>query len=125
MEDWRRNLIEDDEERLLGLLRSAHRVAVLGIKTEVVRKATKGSNQATLVPAAALVYEADGSVWVYTIGDTTNAAETVTFLRVAVTVTRIDGDSAELQSGPPAGAPVVTVGGAELLGTEYNISGEE
>src|SRR5437867_10871457 len=34
MEDWRRNLIEDDEERLLGLLRSAHRVAVLGIKTE-------------------------------------------------------------------------------------------
>jgi hypothetical protein len=96
---------------------------LLGIKTEVVRKATKGSNQATLVPAAALVYEADGSVWVYTIGDTTNAAETVTFLRVAVTVTRIDGDSAELQSGPPAGAPVVTVGGAELLGTEYGVEG--
>src|SRR5881409_2642834 len=37
MEDWRRNLIEDDEERLLGLLRSAHRVAVLGIKTEAAR----------------------------------------------------------------------------------------
>jgi predicted CoA-binding protein len=34
MGDWRRNLIEDDEERLLDLLRSAHRVAVLGIKTE-------------------------------------------------------------------------------------------
>src|SRR5437870_12526866 len=37
MEDWRRNLIEDDEERLLGLLRSAHRVALLGIKTEAAR----------------------------------------------------------------------------------------
>src|SRR5207237_952077 len=37
MEDWRRNLIEDDEERLLGLLRSAHRIAVLGIKTEAAR----------------------------------------------------------------------------------------
>ena len=37
MEDWRRNLIEDDEERLLGLLRSARRVAVLGIKTEAAR----------------------------------------------------------------------------------------
>jgi len=37
MEDWRRNLIEDDEDRLLELLRSARRVAVLGIKTEAAR----------------------------------------------------------------------------------------
>ena len=37
MEDWRRNLIEDDEQRLLDLLRSARRVAVLGIKTEAAR----------------------------------------------------------------------------------------
>ena len=37
MEDWRRNLIEDDEGRLLELLRSARRVAVLGIKTEAAR----------------------------------------------------------------------------------------
>jgi len=37
MEDWRRNLIEDDEQRLVGLLRSARRVAVLGIKTEAAR----------------------------------------------------------------------------------------
>jgi predicted CoA-binding protein len=37
MEEWRRNLIEDDEARLLELLRSARRIAVLGIKTEVAR----------------------------------------------------------------------------------------
>jgi predicted CoA-binding protein len=37
MEDWRRNLIEDDEARLVELLRSAKRVAVLGIKTEAAR----------------------------------------------------------------------------------------
>src|SRR3982751_4625686 len=37
MEDWRRNLIEDDELRLLDLLRSARRVAVLGMKTEAAR----------------------------------------------------------------------------------------
>ena len=36
-DDWQRNLIGDDEERLLDLLRSARRVAVLGIKTESVR----------------------------------------------------------------------------------------
>jgi uncharacterized protein len=37
MDDWRRNLIEDDEEQLTKLLRSARRVAVLGIKTEAAR----------------------------------------------------------------------------------------
>src|SRR5262245_14445921 len=37
MDDWRHNLIEDDEERLLDLLRSARRVAVLGIKTEAAQ----------------------------------------------------------------------------------------
>jgi len=37
MDDWRRNLIEDDEEQLAKLLRSARRVAVLGIKTEAAR----------------------------------------------------------------------------------------
>src|SRR5258708_8922547 len=34
MEGWSRILIADDEDRLLDLLRSARRVAVLGIKTE-------------------------------------------------------------------------------------------
>jgi uncharacterized protein len=34
MDEWRRNLIEDDEDRITELLRSARRVAVLGIKTE-------------------------------------------------------------------------------------------
>jgi uncharacterized protein len=36
MEEWRQNLIED-EDKLLALLRSARRVAVLGIKTEAAR----------------------------------------------------------------------------------------
>jgi predicted CoA-binding protein len=34
MDEWRRNLIEDDENRIAALLESARRVAVLGIKTE-------------------------------------------------------------------------------------------
>ncbi|HET9754115.1 MAG TPA: CoA-binding protein [Myxococcales bacterium] len=37
MEEWRQNLIEDDEEKLLSLLRSARRVAVLGIKTQAAQ----------------------------------------------------------------------------------------
>ena len=37
MDDFRRNLIEDDDAQVDKLLRSARRVAVLGIKTEAAR----------------------------------------------------------------------------------------
>src|SRR6266852_1188810 len=37
VEDWQKNLIEDDEERMLALLGETRRVAVLGIKTEAAR----------------------------------------------------------------------------------------
>jgi predicted CoA-binding protein len=47
MDEWRRNLIEDDEDRIAELLRSARRVAVLGIKTEAQR-----GQPAFYVPAA-------------------------------------------------------------------------
>ena len=53
-----------------------------------------------------------------------NTAAT-TYQRKPITVTEIDGAVAQLSAGPPAGSAVVTVGAAELLGTEYNISGEE
>ncbi len=47
MDEWRRNLIEDDENRIAELLGSARRVAVLGIKTEV-----QSGQPAYYVPAA-------------------------------------------------------------------------
>jgi predicted CoA-binding protein len=47
MDEWRRNLIEDDEQRITELLRAAKRVAVLGIKTEAQR-----GQPAFYVPAA-------------------------------------------------------------------------
>jgi uncharacterized protein len=47
MDEWRRNLIEDDEDRIEELLESARRVAVLGIKTEA-----QSGQPAFYVPAA-------------------------------------------------------------------------
>ncbi|HEX9574290.1 MAG TPA: CoA-binding protein [Myxococcales bacterium] len=47
MDEWRRNLIEDDEDRIAELLKSARRVAVLGIKTEA-----QSGQPAFYVPAA-------------------------------------------------------------------------
>ena len=47
MDAWRENLIEDDEARITALLKSARRVAVLGIKT-----AAQSGQPAYYVPAA-------------------------------------------------------------------------
>ena len=92
----------------------------LGIVTQPVRPTTTAGHAAReAIPYSAVVYDTDGSTWTYV----NTAART--YERKPITVTEIDGDVAQLSAGPPAGTPVVTVGAAELLGTEYNISGEE
>ncbi|HEV7677705.1 MAG TPA: hypothetical protein VGQ42_03970 [Candidatus Dormibacteraeota bacterium] len=70
-----------------------------------------------VIPVTALVYDKDGGTWVFL------ATQPLTFERRAVTIARVSGDRAVLSSGPAAGSRVVTVGAAELLGTEYGVSG--
>jgi hypothetical protein len=92
----------------------------LGIQTQPVAVAAAGTAGATeVIPYSAVVYDTDGSSWTYV----QTAADT--YMRQRISVTVIRGDLALLSAGPPVGAQVVTVGSAELLGTEYNISGEE
>jgi hypothetical protein len=68
-----------------------------------------------VVPHAALIYNPDGKVFVYT------RPEPQTYLRAAVAVERAAGDQVVLSKGPPNGTIIVTVGAAELLATEYEI----
>ena len=92
----------------------------LGIVTQPVRPTGAAGQPAhEVIPYSAVVYDHDGSTWTYV-----NTAAG-TYERKPITVTDIDGQVALLSVGPAAGTPVVTVGAAELLGTEYNISGEE
>ena len=91
----------------------------LGIVTQPVQPSAAGQRAREVIPYSAVVYDHDGSTWTYV----NTAADT--YRRKPVTVTAIDGAVALLSAGPPAGTQVVTVGAAELLGTEYNISGEE
>ena len=90
----------------------------LGIATQPVRPAP-ASDTREVIPYSAVVYDTDGSTWSFV----NTAARTYT--REPITVKAISGDVVLLSAGPPVGALVVTVGSAELLGTEYNISGEE
>jgi hypothetical protein len=84
-----------------------------------VRQAPAGTGAREVIPYSAVVYDTDGSTWTYV-----NTAPR-TYVRAPITVAAISGNIALLSAGPPAGTAVVTVGAAELLGTEYNISGEE
>ncbi len=84
-----------------------------------VQTSAVGSAGAKLsIPYAAVLYDPSGETWTYT------SPEELVFVRAPIDVIRIDGDRAVLSDGPPAGTEVVTVGAAELLGTEYEV-GEE
>lgn len=85
--------------------------ARIDLQTASVRPAGRG----TAVPHAALIYNPDGDVFVYT------RPAPQTYVRAPVTVRRVEGAQALLSDGPPAGTVVVTVGAAELLATEYEI----
>jgi len=95
----------------------------LGITTQAVRAAlvTIDGRNGThkVIPYSAVIYDNDGSTWTFV------NVRPRTFMRKSITVGAIEGDTAVLIAGPALGSAVVTVGAPELLGTEYNISGEE
>lgn len=90
----------------------------IDVQTTPVTEASLGSRQLTAIPYAAVLYDPSGTTWTYT------SPEPLVFVRAPIGVVRIRGDEALLSDGPPPGTQVVTVGAAELLGTEYQV-GEE
>jgi hypothetical protein len=67
------------------------------------------------IPYSALVYTPTGETLVYT------SPAPRTFVRANVSVQSIQGDTAVLVEGPAAGTEVVSVGAAELFGTELGV----
>jgi hypothetical protein len=91
----------------------------LGIQTAEVM-AEAGLPGRTRVPYSAVIYGADGDAWAYVVDGGPNE-----FVRHALTVADIvpdaRGDYAILAAGPSAGMHVVSVGVAELYGTEFDV----
>jgi hypothetical protein len=75
----------------------------------------EGGGRMAIVPTDAIWIDVEGRSWVYT--------ETAprTFVRAEVIVDRYDDGRALVEDGPPVGTPVVTVGVAELIGSEFGI----
>ena len=76
---------------------------------------TRSGSRRPVVPYAAVLYDAKGVTWVYT------SPANLVYVRHRISVDYIDGDQAVLTDGPPAGTQVVTQGGQELFGAEFEI----
>jgi hypothetical protein len=91
----------------------------LDVKTALVNQAeaslSEDGQPRSTVPYSAILYVAKGDAFVYT------SPAPRTFLRQPVEVDFIEGDKAVLKAGPPPGTQVVSVGVAELFGTEFGV----
>jgi len=84
----------------------------LDIQTAQVRQDASGRK---VVPYAAVVYDKDGSTWVYT------NPQPLTYIRHAIIVELISGDDAVLKEGPDVGMQVATTGAPQLYGAEKGV----
>ena len=84
----------------------------LDIQTGQVRQDASGRK---VVPYAAVVYDKDGSTWVYT------NPQPLTYVRQAIVVELISGDAAVLKEGPEVGMQVATTGAPQLYGAEKGV----
>lgn len=105
--------IKEQDSGLKQLTLSAKAAERLGVETSVV--AASGST--LTIPYAAVIYDAKGFTWTYT------NAEPLVYLRAAITVDAIAGETAVISAGPAAGTAVVTTGAAELYGAEIGVGG--
>jgi len=98
-----------DVQRVIFDAEAADRV---GLKTAPIRQ----NGQETVLPYDAVIYGADGKTYTYT------APEPLTYVRQEIDIDQVAGDSVMLSDGPPIGTQVVTVGAAEVYGTEFEVA---
>ena len=95
----------------------------VGIRSEPITAAPANAGASgpgrSVIPLAAVLYDKDGRTWTYTV------PKPLTFVPEQVVIAHIDAETATLSSGPAVGTLVVIVGGAELLGAEYGVPGEQ
>lgn len=80
---------------------------------EAVVPTSLNARSAKQVPYSAIIYGLHGETWIYIL------VKPLTFMRTTVMIDHIDGQLAILSAGPPLNTQVVSVGAAELYGSEY------
>jgi len=104
-----------DLNRVILTQKAAER---LDIQTGLVRDEEIDGTQQKVIPYAAVLYDPNGQAWAYT------NPEPLVFIRQAIVIDHIKGDMAVLSEGPDSGMAVVTIGAAELFGSESEFEEE-
>jgi hypothetical protein len=102
----------EDVSRLTLTAKAAER---LGIQTAQVREQTVAGKRRKVIPYGALLYDSKGATYVYV------TQQPLTYVRQPVTVDYVGAGIVVLTAGPAAGTQVVSVGAAELYGTETGV----
>ena len=98
-----------DVKRVVFSAEGAKRV---GIQTVTIHQ----NGQGKVIPYAALIYDPKGNTFAYT------SPEPLVYVREKVKLDHVDGDRVVLSGGPPPGTKVVSVGAAEVYGTEFEVA---
>jgi hypothetical protein len=98
-----------DVKRVIFDAEGAKRV---GLQTAQVR----GAGQRKVIPYAAIIYDPEGNTFTYT------SPEPLVYVREKVKVDYVAGDRVVLSEGPSVGTEIVTVGAAEVYGTEFEVA---
>jgi hypothetical protein len=96
------------EKDLVSVTLTREGAARAGIATDAVRRQAGH----TTIPYAALLYEYDGSAFVYT------NPRGLEYVRAHIEIDRVAGDRVLLDEGPPVGTKVVTTGAPQVHGAE-------
>jgi hypothetical protein len=105
-----------DQPSRITLTDDAHQR--LDIQTAAVQDLDVNGKKQRVMPFSALLYDPEGETWTFM------NTEPLTYVRQRIKVDRIEGDKAILAQGPAAGTKVVTVGAAELYGSEEEFEEE-
>jgi multidrug efflux pump subunit AcrA (membrane-fusion protein) len=100
---------ETDVQRVKFTAKGAEQV---GVETAKIGQEGQGK----VIPYAAVIYDPHGKTFTYT------SPEPLTYVRQEIEIDHIDGDRVVISDGPPAGTEVVTVGAAEVYGTEFEVA---
>lgn len=107
---------EEPEPYTVEPIEGTDQVAVLLTEDGIQRIGLETTtSDGSSVPESAIWIDVEGLEWVYT------NPESGRFVREQVVVDRYEGDVATLAEGLPPGTEVVTVGVAELIGSEFGI----
>jgi len=103
---------------LNNVILTAEAVKRLDLKMVTVREQEIKGTHRIVIPYDAVLYEANGNTWVYV------NIKPLTFVRQAIVIDYIAGDEAFLSAGPASDSMVVTLGAAELFGSESEFEEE-